>query len=534
MALGKRLVRIWFAGLLFCSACGSGAVGPVEQEVSSLPDADGQVEVNLQEIREPDLPRWELLPWDGEVGGEISVNHGDWGKPCASNADCESSFCLEVSENESVCTINCVEECPKDWLCKGIESPPDWVFVCVPPGGSFCSACQEEEDCPFKGDSCLPVGDTGTYCLSDCAQGQACPANTLCQALPEGGPPGEFCLPATGSCVCDAATNGTARVCVLDNEFGKCFGEEVCDGPAGWSGCDAQVPGLEICDGYDQDCDGEVDEGLAATPCTSSNEFGECSGIRTCKGKDGWLCDASIPEQEFCDGKDNDCDGEIDEDYLEEQESCDGKDNDCDGLVDEGFADTDNDSEADCLDADDDNDGILDESDNCPLIKNPGQADLDGDLEGDLCDADIDGDGAENALDCAPYDGQVHVGAQEICNGQDDNCNGQIDEGYPDTDQDQQANCMDLDDDGDGDPDLTDCAPLNPAIFTGAEEVCDGMDNDCNGMGDENCPAASWTLSVTQGAGNSGGDGGKIELLLPVGPSSKTSSGADLKVRWGM
>ena len=47
----------------------------------------------------------------------------------------------------------------------------------------------------------------------------------------------------------------------------------------------------------------------------------------------------------------------------------------------------------DCIDLDDDADGILDETDNCPLLSNPVQADLDGDGFGDKCDPDDDGDG---------------------------------------------------------------------------------------------------------------------------------------------
>ena len=43
-------------------------------------------------------------------------------------------------------------------------------------------------------------------------------------------------------------------------------------------------------------------------------------------------------------------------------------------------------------DADDDNDSILDEEDNCPLQSNDGQEDLDLDELGDICDPDLDGD----------------------------------------------------------------------------------------------------------------------------------------------
>ncbi len=520
-------------GLLLCVACGSGAVGTVEKDQEPGADLPPSVEVVLPDGGGTDAPLLDLLPFDGLPPNDIPAPPGDFGKPCASNSDCESGFCLQISEDESVCTITCVEECPKEWLCKGMETPPDWVFVCVPPGSSYCSECQDESDCPYKGDRCLSVGETGSYCLADCSGGQPCPAHTECLAHPDGEPGEAFCQPTTGSCVCDHELNGTTQDCSVANEHGKCFGEQLCDGPAGWTPCDASVPAPESCDGFDENCNGEVDEGLESTPCSAANEFGECPGTRTCQGKNGWVCDAAVPEQETCDGKDNDCDGEIDEDYVALEEVCDGKDNDCDGLTDEGFPDTDEDDVANCVDPDDDNDGMPDGSDNCPLVENPGQADLDGDGLGDLCDPDIDGDGPGNEVDCAPYDGEVFPEAEEVCNGTDDNCNTQVDEGFPDTDQDQQANCMDPDDDGDGDPDLTDCAPLDPAIFTGAQEVCDGKDNNCDGLGDENCPAARWTLRVMQGVGTVGGEGGGAAVELPAATPGSTVSGEAVKLRWG-
>jgi hypothetical protein len=56
-----------------------------------------------------------------------------------------------------------------------------------------------------------------------------------------------------------------------------------------------------------------------------------------------------------------------------------------------------------------------------------------------------------------------------------------VDDGFPDTDADGKANCIDADDDGDGDPDASDCKQLDPGVYHGATELCgDGKDNDCN------------------------------------------------------
>jgi Ca2+-binding RTX toxin-like protein len=68
-------------------------------------------------------------------------------------------------------------------------------------------------------------------------------------------------------------------------------------------------------------------------------------------------------------------------------EVCDGVDNDLDRLTDEGFpyTDTDMDGIANCVDTDDDSDGVPDATDNCPAIANPDQADDDSDGVGDIC-----------------------------------------------------------------------------------------------------------------------------------------------------
>src|SRR5258706_487683 len=114
------------------------------------------------------------------------------------------------------------------------------------------------------------------------------------------------------------------RACARPFDGGTCFGLERCTGDGGWSACDAPAAAAEVCNGRDDDCDGLTDgldpsldvSGLAGYPGCTKGDAGVCTGAWECSGG-GWLCTAPDPQPEVCNGRDDDCNGRVDEPFVD-------------------------------------------------------------------------------------------------------------------------------------------------------------------------------------------------------------------------
>ena len=331
--------------------------------------------------------------------------------------------------------------------------------------------------------------------------------------------------------------DATQEACALPDGFAEQGGD--CDNYEA-----AAYPGAEeVCDGLDNDCDGEIDlnavDGSLFYSDLDSDGFGDPdSEVTVCGEISGYVTDntdcnddnsgANPDELETCDGIDNNCDGLIDDDdpalvsasaiswYLDADGDGQGAEGStavetCEAPIDTTTGNIYVDNDDDCddtsivtyLGAPEICDGDDNDCDSVPDDKASDAVqyylDLDGDGYGD--DSNIVVDCSDPSTlgmpyvtqggDCDDLDNSFNPGAVDTCDGFDQNCSGD--------ESDVSGNntfYIDLDGDGYGSMvssilacdapanfvvDGTDCDDLDANTMPGAPEVCDSVDNDCDG-----------------------------------------------------
>ncbi len=413
-----------------------------------------------------------------------------------------------------------------------------------------CANCAltPTEVCNLKDDDCDGTVDniTGKPCGTDTGECQkgvtACDATGKAICSGGVGPTAETCNGKDDDC--DGAVDNNPTDPTLGQPCGTNTGEcsqGTYQCVAGQITCVGGVgPQPEICDGKDNDCDGTADNNITATACGS--DVGECKAGTTACVAGALVCQGAIgPSAEICDGKDNDCNGIKDDNPTDagtacgksdgtcvpgkhqcvngglvcvgaigpKPEICDGKDNDCDGTIDDNISG----SGAACgVDTGACQKGTMACQSTpsgwalvCKGSVGPQPEICDG--KDNDCDGDTDEDFPEKGQICGTNAGECKAGTwkctagqlvceggtgptPEDCDGKDNDCNGAIDDNVP----------------GEGQPcgkAVGECLPgTNKCvggqfICTGgtqpSTEICDGKDNDCDGKADNAavCPGSS-------------------------------------------
>jgi hypothetical protein len=407
---------------------------------------------------------------DDNCNNLIDEGFENKGTPCDNGklGECrvEGAFQCSADGATTVCSAaNNPGPAPKAEVCNGLDDDCNG-FV---DDGLNCQGCiplpevcnNKDDDCDGIVDNVDKLIDTGKPCgltLGLCKAGlTACQAGAL-ECVGAVGPVAEVCNGLDDDCdgVVDGMTKGCYSGPAGTENVGACVaGNQKCNatpnGPESYGPCIGEVvPKAEVCDGLDNDCNGLVDDNVSdgqgnvtGAPCCP---FGDKCGVGVCTAGafqcvgNAVLCAGGIgPTAEVCDGLDNDCNGKVD---------------DLPGL---GTA---------CV-----------QPGGCPGVL--------------ACDTD-----AQKTVCVSPT-----TAVPEICNGLDDNCNGQIDE-EPDVSQNDDRIGKPCDvpvapnDQGACKAGVSVCTAGGVSCVGSVKpsvEVCNGLDDDCDGIVDEEapCPAGA-------------------------------------------
>ncbi len=230
------------------------------------------------------------------------------GEPCEADADCETGLCFQLPGKPQVCGRRCTAGCDAATeVCTqlGFEK-----YGCVPNQSATCTPCETNSDCPYAADRCIVVNGA-KVCGQDCSFDSVCPADFRCDSARDvtGNDVPAQCQPKSGTCGCVSTSYGQTIACTQSSDAGICRGVQTC-GPMGYGACTARSPTAESCNGLDDDCDGQTDEDLGDTMCG----VGECRrASANCANGVAQTCAPGAPATEICNDLDDDCDGMADD-----------------------------------------------------------------------------------------------------------------------------------------------------------------------------------------------------------------------------
>jgi hypothetical protein len=219
---------------------------------------------------------------------------GAAGCPCSSVDQCSSNFCIDTPKGQQ-CAAICTDSCPDASFKCATVSGNDPINICVPRFGKVCNPCSANAECQGPGNSgarCVDEGNGGAFCGTSCVNGGDCPSGYECNDVKDvAGQTSKQCVVKDGgACTCTEAAMKLELSTKCYNVAGdsKCEGKRTCKyGPngtvdgGGLTACVSSAPGDEICDGKDNDCDGQTDEATCddKNPCTDD----VCGGKEGCK-----------------------------------------------------------------------------------------------------------------------------------------------------------------------------------------------------------------------------------------------------------
>ncbi|UJR82608.1 putative metal-binding motif-containing protein [Sandaracinus amylolyticus] len=383
------------------------------------------------------------------------------------------------TQDDTDARVECASdaECSDGRFCNGVERcAPRGAGAdargCVPAAEPACAigqACDEDADRCTTMCAVTEDADGDGAIAIDCG-GDDCDDSDR-HVFPEAT---EICDPEHVDEDCDPTTLGA-----LDRDADGYADEACCnDRGDGILACGDDCNDLEravsptsseICDGFDNDCDETIDERVQASGFLDAD--GDLHG-------DPASPRMACPGDARFSAVDDDCDDADAQRHGSQSEACNGRDDDCDGTVDEATSTL-------TWYRDADGDGFGDPSATSRACAPPAGHVL-------------------IALDCDDGDAEVHPAAAERCNGEDDDCNGRadfrVDRGdYEDDDHDLRPDAACSEDES-----VADCDDRNPDVRPGAPELVDGVDNDCDAAADDVCRVTSWYVDAD---GDGYGDG---------------------------